>query len=138
MGDYNNYSGFREVAHTADVALKVRGNSIEDLFIQAALGMHAIMKMKLANGKFIQREIFLKEVDIESLLVSFLSELIFYAECGEGFNKFEIGILHNKLRGKIIGKEINSIEGEVKAITFHRLKIEMCKSGYETLLVFDV
>ena len=139
MIDHNNYFGFREVANTADVALQVRGKDITDLFIQAALGMYALMRIEFGSkGFIIQRKVVNKEWDIESLLVSFLSELIFYAGRKEGFNQFNIAIRNNRLVGKLVGRRIVSMEEEVKAVTFHNLEINKCKRGYEVLIVFDV
>src|SRR5512136_2443926 len=68
--------GFREHAHTADWELEVWAPDLPALLEQAARGMYAISGVQLVPGVAQDRTITLHAADIESLLVKFLSELL--------------------------------------------------------------
>ncbi len=130
---------FEEISHTADAALRVFGENKVELFVHAVEGMFHLMGLKLELDQEREiSEIELSEVDLESLLVSFLTEVLIYVEKGIGFNKFDIKIVDSKLKGRMIGNRINSYDIQVKAVTFNELIIKKENSILETLIVFDV
>ena len=130
---------FEEISHTADAALRVFGENKVELFVHAVEGMFHLMGLKLELDQEREiSEIELSEVDLESLLVSFLTEVLIYVEKGIGFNKFDIKIVGSKLKGRMIGNRINSYDIQVKAVTFNELIIKKENSILETLIVFDV
>ena len=71
------YNGYEELAHTADWALRVWAEDLEGLLVTAAKGMHALaaVKMKIEDG-FVH-QFSLPIHDRESLLVDFLSEIVY-------------------------------------------------------------
>ncbi len=132
-------SGYREIEHTADWELEVWAPALEALFILAAQGMMALSGIQLKPGPRLEKHIELQSADNESLLVAFLSEVLYLAEQDHlGFDHFKVKINHQRLTAQLSGAPIQSIEKEIKAVTFHRLAILMDEDGLRTRLVFDV
>ena len=137
--DDNQRSGFIELEHTADQALRIWSDTLEGLFIHAALGMNSIAGLSIQEGERQWRSIDVHGMDDESLLVQFLSELLFLEEQENcGFDVFDITIEQNNLKGKIGCAEVDEKKREVKAITYHDMEIIRTAEGYEVIIVFDV
>ncbi len=135
----NSNSGFREIEHTADWELEVWAPSLEELFIQAAKGMSALAGLRLESGPHVERSLLLHAPDSESLLVAFLSELLYITEqTGIGFTGFHLEITNHQLSAKLSGAPLQSLDKEIKAVTYHQLLVSQSEHGYKTRLVFDV
>jgi SHS2 domain-containing protein len=132
-------SGYLEISHTADWALKVWAPDLPGLFEQAAHGMYALLQIRLQPGGNYQCPVDLEAVDAEGLLVSFLSELLYLAEQEDlGFDEFDLEIVDEHLFGQMLGAPIESQAKEIKAVTYHNLVIQTTQQGLETIIVFDV
>ena len=136
----NNISCFEEIQHPADWAIRVCASSPEALFKCCALGMYSLLKVKhQIEGTPRSKKFHLDGVDLESLLVSFLSELLFYYETEKiVFTGMNIRIQNNKLEAELDGKTIESTLVEIKAVTYHQMKIEQNPHGLSVMVVFDV
>ena len=132
-------SGFLELAHTADWALKVWGPDLAHLLSEAAHGMYALMEVELSHEQPVAMPFEMKADDGESLLVSFLSELLYLGEDqGLAFDRFELDLQDFKLSGVLHGGLLASQRKEIKAVTYHELEIIYTGSRYEATIVFDV
>ncbi len=130
---------FEEVPHTADWSLRIWAADLPGLFSEAARGMIALAGTHLASSSKIKRNISLSAPDLEGLLVSFLSELLFIGEQEKlAFDDFRISIKGEKLEAEMIGAPILSIDKIIKAVTYHNLRINHTAKGFETEIVFDV
>ena len=131
---------FEEIEHTADWALRVRGDSLTDLFRNAAFGMLSLLDIEPVPGNSESRFFELKAEDTETLLVSWLEELLFPLEVeNAAVVDFQVEVLGKaQLKATIELKKIASIKKEIKAVTFNELDIRTVESGYETIIVFDV
>ncbi len=130
---------FKEVPHTADWSLRVWAKGLPGLFSDAARGMIALAGTRLSFSPKIKRHLSLSAPDLEGLLVSFLSELLFIGEQEKlAFDDFQISIEGGKLEVEMTGAPILSIEKIIKAVTYHNLHINHTTNGYETEIVFDV
>ena len=132
--------GYEELSHTADLALRVESTTLGGLFEQAALGMQAMMGIKPDEGSTTTREFTASSADVETLLITFLEEILFLVEienCHVPGITFE-AIHETYLRAHLDCQPVQSIEKQIKAVTFHQLEIRSLPSGYETILVFDV
>jgi SHS2 domain-containing protein len=77
--------------------------------------------------------------DSESLLVAFLTELVYYAEQENlGFDDFDIRIKDGRLKVDMGGAPLMSLDKAIKAVTWHKLKIKETARGLEVEIVFDV
>ena len=132
-------AGFREHEHTADWELEVWAPDLAGLLEQAALGMYALAGVRLDTANREQHQIELSAYDAESLLVAFLQELLYLSETrGVGFDQFNIQIKDFDLKAVISGSIIVSIHKEIKAVTYHNLKVMESDSGLSVRIVFDV
>ncbi len=128
------------VEHTADIALRVSGASLEQLFANAATGMFAQMAKLESVPLTVRRDVQAEGVDAETLLVAWLSELLYLREIhGEAYTGFEVHFpLPGRLEGVASGGPWREFDRPVKAVTFHGLHIEPKGGVYEVTIVFDV
>jgi SHS2 domain-containing protein len=133
---------FIEIPHTADRCMRIWAADIPTLFSEAARAMYALAEIKLASAPRQKRNFSLSAPDRESLLVVFLTELLFLAEEeNAAYEVFDLQITSRKkynLTGTLEGAKISSLSKLVKAVTFHRLSINFTKRGFETEITFDV
>jgi len=132
-------AGYREIEHTADWELHVWGLDMPALLEQAARGMYVLMGARLAAGPRARREIILPVVDRESLMVDFLSELLFLTE-EEGlvFDEYHLVLDGDQLHARLDGAPLESLAKEIKAVTFHGMMVRETACGLEVNIVFDV
>ena len=131
---------FEEVEHTADIAIRVWGRDLAELFANAAYGMARQLvdpdDVKLTVEQLVQLEAY----DEETLLVSWLGELLYLGE-REGcvFTNFDVlAIAPTRLRAVARGGPATEHGQHIKAVTFNDLEILRTGDGYETTIVFDV
>jgi SHS2 domain-containing protein len=131
---------FEEVEHTADLALKVHGHSLKEVFINAACGLFSLMANLENLAPSVSREVHLEAPDRESLLVDWLNELLYLHEVEEEiYTRFEIETLSSTaLSATVRGTKTKASKLTVKAATFHDLEIRETEDGYMTTVVFDV
>jgi len=132
--------GIEEIEHTADLAIRVRGRHLEELFVNAALGMAMLMADLKEIAPHVERHVELEEFDAETLLVSWLSELLWFNEESDAvFVRFEIKELtRTRLEATVWGGAAISQWKHIKAVTFHDLEIIETSDGYEVTVIFDV
>jgi SHS2 domain-containing protein len=135
----NPLAHFEELPHTADWAMRVTAPDLAGLFAEAARGMNTLAGVKFTPGPKTRRTLSLSAPDVESLLVAFLSELVYSAEQEHlAFNDFEIQVNGQTLQASMDGSPIVSINKAIKAVTYHNLHIRQTARGYEVEIVFDV
>lgn len=141
-GSYNvneQPAGFRELEHTADWELEVWGPDLPSMFEQAARGMYSLKGVRLQPKPRVDRTMEIYASDPESLLVSFLAELLFLEEVeGLGFDTFELRLEPTRLSAQMNGAPIASPGKDIKAVTYHNLVIRRTERGREANIVFDV
>jgi len=135
---------FELFEHTADLGLRVHANSLQELFIDAARGL---LVMHVANPNDV-RPLESKTISLTAdgpayLLFDWLSELLYAFETDKLlFSDFELKIDGNKLsavcRGEPMDQTCHRMEHEVKAITYHGLRVEQTASGWEAEVIVDI
>lgn len=130
------------IDHTADVGIRIEAETLEDLFIVAGEGMIAVVFDDIPDGWPESHRIELTAPDAESLLVDWLSELLYLFEVKRfvfreaAFEKFRNGELKAEVRGI---KYSGSIAGtEIKAVTHHLLEIVKIDTLFSTEIYFDL
>ncbi len=138
------------IEHTADIGIKVFGKDLDELFINAATAMFDIIvsaKRSEASPKGttspVKKFIIDKKADnLENLLVEWLGELLFlYSTKNIVFDKFDIKELDdNHINAVISGwpTQDYKIKTEIKAVTYHMLKVWQEKNHWFAQLIFDV
>jgi SHS2 domain-containing protein len=131
--------GFEEIPHTADWSIRVWAGDLPGLLAESARGMNWLAGAKLADGPREKRTYEFEGPDGESMLVSFLTELVYYAEQENlGFDDFDIRIKDGRLKVEMGGAPFVSLDKAIKAVTWHNLKINETARGLEVEIVFDV
>jgi SHS2 domain-containing protein len=138
-----NDRGFEELAHTADWALRVWAPDLAGLFAEAAGGMYALSGARPAEGPVTRRTFETSAPDPESLLVAFLSELVYAAELEKlAFTRLQVEVFESSqewaLKAEMEGTALLSVNKTIKAVTYHNLQIRKSTQGYEVEIVFDV
>ena len=140
QAEYNILNmGFEEVSHTADWSARVWAPDLPSLFKEAARAMGSLSGTVIGKGVRVTRTFEIESLDVESLLVAFLSELVYYQEQENlAFDIFDVRVAAPWLKVQMEGAQIESVDKAIKAVTYHNLKIEKTIAGFETTIVFDV
>ena len=132
------------IDHTADIGIKVYGKDLAELFNNAAFAMFDIIADLSSLKNSVTVDIKKDAPNSEELLVAWLDELLynFYTK-GLIFSQFEIVDLDDshitaKAFGRHIGENRSRLKTEIKAVTYHELKIENKNNIWQTQLIFDV
>lgn len=139
------YRFLDDVTH-ADIAFEATGADLEALFRAAAEATVGSMVSDLDSiADREKREIALRCTDTEQLLHEFLEKLIFYKDAEQLLLKVRgITITADALRLKaqLVGERIEPSRHElitdVKAVTFHRFKVERGAEHWKATVVLDV
>ena len=137
--------------HTADLKIKVFGQDKKELFENAMVAMFEAAEYEaVVDSETIEQEIKVCAHDLASLLVNFLSEVLYLNEVnGEVYEKVEflefqedtskLDSLRFRLSAILFGKRIKNRGVLIKGVTYHDLKISQLKDGsWEATILFDI
>jgi SHS2 domain-containing protein len=130
--------------HTADACVRVYGKSFEELLRNAACAM---MELITDRNKVEPSEVV--EIDAsgenrEELLVHWLQEILFAHQVYKMvFKDFEVSLEdETRIKGKAFGEGIDSekheLSADIKAVTYHNLKVEPSDDRLKVEIVFDI
>jgi len=136
--------GFEMITDSPDVRMRIRGRTPEELFRNALQGVASIMApgpMKARGGR-VAEAIMVRAVDINSLLVEFLSETLARADgrdalfTGVVFRAFGEDFLEAELAGAAIDDRMR----DVRAISYQDVDIKKSpETGFfETDLILEL
>ncbi|MCK9278370.1 MAG: archease [Methanoculleus sp.] len=133
---------FEELDHTADVLMRVRGATITEIFSDAGRAMFHIMYGP-CEDRGIVRQISLEAEDLESLLIDYLSELLFITDVENiVFCTFEVDIQGTRLSAAIRGEPFDparhSAGALIKGISYFGLEIVKEEEAYVVDIIFDI
>ncbi|HWR66227.1 MAG TPA: archease [Bellilinea sp.] len=132
-------SGFEEIQHTADWALKVWAPDFSSLLEQAARGMNHLMGVVIDPSQPAEIEFSLTAGDQESLLVGVLNRILYALEMDSiGVDSFDLFVAGFQVQARLKGGRVVELQKMIKAVTYHNLAIRSSESGLETTIVFDV
>ena len=135
---------YKLIDHTADFGIEVTGEDQKTLFINAALAMFDV----IANTSGLKGE---SEFDLRiqgsdrcDLMVNWLRELLYLWNGKEMLIK-EASILfisEKKLTAVLkydrFNPDIHEIKNEIKAVTYHQIKVEQTIERWKANVIFDV
>ncbi|MBI3586075.1 MAG: archease [Ignavibacteriales bacterium] len=136
--------GFHIIEHPADIGIEACGNSLKDVFEFTALGLISVIVEPTTVDPIEQRFVRLVASDAENLLVKWLSEVLYLYD-GQNFLMADVSIEHistNELEAVITGEPVNERKHEfkldVKAITYHQLKVVQEKENWLVRVFLDI
>ncbi len=137
-------SGFLILDHPADLGIEAYGQTLAESFEQAALGLMSVILDPSTVATPETKQVDLDAVDIEQLLVKWLSEILYLYD-GQRFVpvRFSISrISPDTLRARVFGEEFceerHSTRLDVKAITYHQLSVHQDNGGCRVRVFLDI
>jgi SHS2 domain-containing protein len=130
--------------HTADLGLRVTAPDLDTLFAEAASGLVSMIVANLDEIRLVREVGFcLGGVRRDELLFDWLNEVLFAFE-GERLllARFDVRVgesgLEATARGEPLDESRHTLEHEVKAITYHGLRIEPHNGGWLAEVIVDI
>ena len=136
--------------HTADVGLRVRAADLDTLFAEAARAMFSVMAGNLEavqpaawNKRTEEVRISLPADDLDALLRDWLGELLYTFHVRKlVFSDFTVSVNERGLQGTARGEPMDAarhqLDVEIKAVTWHGLKVERVSDGWLAEVIVDI
>jgi SHS2 domain-containing protein len=130
--------------HTADLGLRVRALDLDTLFAEAALALFSAIVLDPSTVEARQRlDVQLSGDDRAYLLFDWLNELLFRFDTEHLlFGRFEVHVREDGLDGTAWGEPLDrsrhALDHEVKAITYHGLRVEREDGGWLAEVIVDI
>ena len=137
-------SNIQFLEHTADIGIKIKAPSLEQLFILAAEGMFEIIIPDRKVNSVEQIFINVDAMDIEELIINWLSELNFLFQTRQFLPAefMTLKIKENTLSATVAGEQLDPVrhpvEIEIKAVTFHKLYVRQENDVWTAQIIFDI
>ncbi len=135
---------YEHFEHTADLGLRVRAADLNALFAEAGAALFAAVVEDLTTVRPLQQvEVRLAGDDLEYLLFDWLRELLYRFD-GEHLllGRFEAKVSAAGLEGTAWGEPLDrarhELGHEVKAVTYHGLKVERTADGWLAEAIVDI
>lgn len=135
---------YRQISHTADIAYRIQGSSLAEIFCHAAEALVATMTDRRGLRRQEQREISVAAPDREALLVAWLNHLLYLYDVdgflGRDFEILELQDDHLTARvwGEAFDPERHVSKTAVKAATYHHLELKPRDHGWQATVIFDL
>jgi SHS2 domain-containing protein len=130
--------------HTADLGLRVRAPDLNTLCAEAAQALFSTIVEDLATVEPRQRfDVQLSGEATDFLLFDWLKELLYYWDSEHVlFGRFEVQVTATGLTGAAWGERLDRARHEmlheVKAITYHGLRVEQTADGWLAEVIVDI
>lgn len=131
-------------SHTADIGLFIYGKNLNELFQHAGEAFTDLISEAKTIQPTEKRTIQIKGENDEELLIHFLKELLYLFEVEKIlFSRFDFSLWNKKsvqceMSGEFFDEKKHPFKTELKAVTYHQLKIEKWKDGLKATVVLDV
>jgi SHS2 domain-containing protein len=130
--------------HTADLGLRVRAADLNTLFAEAGRGLFSIVVENLDAVRPVQSRNFeIGGADRDYLLFDWLNELLFVFDTERMvMAEFDVHVSEFGLTATGLGEPLDlarhDLTREIKAITYHQLKVERTSDGWLAELIVDI
>ncbi|MFC1546489.1 archease [bacterium] len=137
---------YEKIEHTSDIGLRIFGSTLDELFVHAVHGVYDLAQIKGKESCIEQQEhISIHGHDIEALLINLLNEIIFKLYT----KKVTYKNIYISIQGKDKDKVLNfkaetelfksiDCETEIKAATYHNIKVKKQGNIFTAEVIFDV
>lgn len=139
---------FNIIDHTADIAVEIWGSDLEELFESGYLAWRELSIDPFQSESYEIKKMIFETNSIEELLVEFLSEINYLLHarkwyCGKMKNfSIQQDKEHYYLQAELWGNNLyaskKQVKEEIKAVTFHQMKVEHSHNKFYTKIIFDI
>ncbi|MCI0513036.1 archease [candidate division KSB1 bacterium] len=135
---------YQQLEHSGDIAIQVWGSNLAELFTHAAYALFDLITDFKQIQPFAVRAIEVTAGDPEALLVAWLSELNYLFEteyflvCQVQVTTLTPETLTAQVTGETRDPRRHIITTEIKAVTFHQLKIQQASENWTAQVIFDI
>src|SRR5262245_12082440 len=135
---------FETFDHTADLGLRMQSDTLEGLFVEAGRALFSTIVEDLTTVRASDRTaISIVGADREYLLFDWLKELLYRFDAEHQlFSRFDVRTdaqgLTAEVWGETLDMERHVLSHEVKAITYHGLKVERSGEGWFAEVIVDI
>ena len=139
-----NWTMFEVFEHTADIGMRIRAPDRPILFTDAARSLFSLLVANLETVRCVQVEKFeIAGREDDYLLFDWLNELLYTFETKRLLlAEFDVQVDDSGLRAVCRGEPIDptrhEMDHEVKAITYHELKVENTGDGWLAEVIVDI
>jgi SHS2 domain-containing protein len=135
---------YERFEHTADLGLRIRAATTRQLFAEAGEALlsalvadHGSVRPRIARRFDIEGD------DLEYLLVDWLRELLYVYDAEQiVFCRFDVEIDERGLtataRGETVDQARHMLQHEIKAITYHGLRVQPVEAGWLAEVIVDI
>jgi SHS2 domain-containing protein len=135
--------------HTADIGLRIMAETLPALLADAARGFSSLIVANLDTVRPVEERTIhvpgtaLDSTEADYLLFDWLNELVYLLDHEHlVFSQFEVTLNDDGLtaicRGEQLDRTRHQLEHEVKAITYHDLKVEQLENGWVAEVILDI
>jgi len=135
---------FEIIEHPADVGFIASGETLGELFVNAALAMMTLACDPSSFEERERREIEVAAADIESLFYAWLAEILAVSDAEKlFFRRVEVTELRRgSVRGVLYGEKFDKARHRagtyIKAVTYHQFRVERTDQGWRARVFLDV
>ena len=130
--------------HTADLGLRIRAADLDTLYVEAAQALFETIIPDLASVRPVKKiDVVLAGDDREFLLFDWLKQLLYHFDAAHLLlGKFEAHVREDGMTGSAWGEPVDRtrhvLEHEVKAITYHALRVERDGDQWLAEVIVDI
>jgi len=130
--------------HTADLGLRIRADRLDELFAEAGRALFSAIVTNLDDVRPSQSRTLEVEADrLDDLLHDWLAELLYVFHADHVLlSQFEVNVGETRLtataRGEPIDTARHELDAEIKAITYHGLKLVEEADGWLAEVIVDI
>ena len=135
---------FEIIDHTADLGIRVQAETFAGMLVDAAMALTSVL---VANPDEIRPTVKVDLVvdasDLEDMMIDWLAEWLYRFSADRMlFSRFEItrhnGHVAAQAWGEKVDPDRHRLDTEVKAITYHRLRVEQTDAGWVAEVILDL
>ena len=130
--------------HTADLGLRIRAGDLNALFAEAGLALTSILVEDAGSIRPASRvEVALPADAVEYLMFDWLRAILYHFEVDRMLVarcevRIDAGGLRAALEGEPLDPSRHELAHEVKAITYHDLRVEEAEGGWLAEVIVDI
>jgi SHS2 domain-containing protein len=134
---------YEVINHTSDTGIKAYGDTLPELFLNAACGMRDVMVDPGTVRPVRQLNVQVDGDSVEELLVGWLNDLVYLFDTQglvpSSFKILDIEKQHllAEVHGEHYDDQVHDLRTSIKAVTYHMISVKK-NDGWSATVIFDV